>query len=305
MTIMPSDEPQVLCACDERYLPHAATMLCSLLEHNRVSRIHLFYSEVNSAELLKLESLVGKYNSEVAFYKIMPADLDNLHVDTWASLAVYYRLLAPRLLPADVNKILYLDSDIIIRKPLAALWNLDLAGKALAAVANYEDDARRALGLPEDARYFNSGVLLINLKFWRERDVAANAIAYVRANPHKVQYWDQDALNATLINQWIELSPYWNSQCEAHGTRDVGSQKLNGPAIVHFCTPDKPWQWSNNHPFKSEYRKYRLKTPWSQYIEDGRPGLTLRVYHALRRGARLVMPRGMRMWLRPRLVPRS
>ena len=198
---------EVLCACDQRFLPHTATMLCSLLEHNSVSRIHLFYSSVSEHELAKLEALVARYASKISFYEIVLADLQDLRVDKWASVAVYYRLLAPRLLPADLDKVLYLDFDIIVRQSLKDLWNIDLTGHALGAVPNFEDDARKALGLPEGTKYFNSGVLLINLWFWRQSNVAERAISFIRNNPTKVQYWDQDALNATLVRSWIELQP--------------------------------------------------------------------------------------------------
>src|SRR5262249_37896783 len=137
---------EILCACDEKYLPHAATMLCSLLEHNKVFRVHLFYSSIVREQLEKLESLVTRYDCEIALYKIAPEDLGKLRVDKWASIAVYYRLLASRLLPCDLNKVLYLDSDIIVRRSLSELWIVDITDYALAAVSNYEDSARKDLG---------------------------------------------------------------------------------------------------------------------------------------------------------------
>src|SRR5271166_3713344 len=196
-------EIEVLCACDKRYLPHAATMLCSLLEHNNVFRIHFFYSSIPSFELAKIRSLVTRYTTTITFYEIVPKTLENLRVDKWASIAVYYRLLAPRLLPCDINKILYLDSDIIVRRSLNPLWDTDITDRALAAVSDYDDSARKALGFPPGTKYFNSGVLLINLRFWRQNNVPTQAISFIKNNPERVQYWDQDALNAILVHQWV------------------------------------------------------------------------------------------------------
>jgi lipopolysaccharide biosynthesis glycosyltransferase len=290
---------EVLCACDERYLPHAATMLCSLLVHNSVSRIHFFYSSIPGAELVKLRSFVARYGTEIALYEIAPAELQGLRVDKWATLAVYYRLLAAQLLPADVDKVLYLDSDIIIRCSLQQLWNTDIVDYALAAVSNYDDEPRKALGLPEGTKYFNSGVLLINLQFWRENNVPDGAVSFIKNNPERVQYWDQDALNAILVHRWVELSSCWNWQDWQHKfIPGAGTE----PAIVHFITADKPWQWSNKHPFKHEYRKYRLKTPWRQYRQEGRPGLPYRLGHSLRSVTRVVLPHGLRRWLRSRVM---
>jgi lipopolysaccharide biosynthesis glycosyltransferase len=289
---------EVLCACDRRYLPHAATMLCSLLEHNDVSRIHLFYSSIAKQELAKLESCVASYGSKLTSYEMVPTDFEALRTDKWASAAVYYRLLAPRLLPAELDKVLYLDSDIIVRRSLANLWNTDISDHALAAVSNYEDDARKALGLPEGTKYFNSGVLLINLRFWRENKIVEHAISFIKSNPGKVQYWDQDALNATLIDQWVELPIIWNWQLFQRASEP--GAKLE-PAVVHYVTGDKPWHWSNEHPLKQEYRKYRRKTPWAQYQLEGRPNLPRRIRHSLRGVARIVLPSGLRAWLRARL----
>jgi lipopolysaccharide biosynthesis glycosyltransferase len=298
---VPQDhEMEVLTACDERYLPHAATMLCSLLEHNSVSRIHFFYSSIASHELEKLKSLVARYRSEIVLYKMAPTEFEGFRADDHLSIATYYRLLAPRLLPPDLDKVLYLDADIIVRHSLNMLWCTDLADHALAAVSNYEDNPRKALGLPAGTQYFNAGVLLINLRFWRKHMVLEGAVAFIKDNPGRVRYNDQDALNAILANQWIALPPGWNAQMDEWRPFPPGTE--SDPAIVHFVTSNKPWQWSNEHPFKREYRKYRLKTPWWQYRLEGQPGLPQRLGRSLRRFARIVMPDSLRRWLRSRVM---
>jgi lipopolysaccharide biosynthesis glycosyltransferase len=295
---------EILCTCDGRYLPHAATMLCSLLDHNSVSRIHLFYGSITSRELAKLKFLLARYGTPVTFYEMIPGDFEDLRIDKYASVAVYYRILAPRLLPADIGKILYLDSDLIVRRSLNDLWQTELTNQALAAVPDYGDAARKALGLPAGAKYFNSGVLLINLKFWRENRVPERAIEFVRNNPEKVQYWDQDALNAILVQQWIELPEYWNTQSETVNDwlRASESGAEMDPAVVHFTTSLKPWQYAGNSPFKREYHRYRLKTPWRRYKLEGSPSLRQRVRQTLRKFARLVLPRPFRQWVRSRIT---
>jgi lipopolysaccharide biosynthesis glycosyltransferase len=287
------DEMQVLCACDGRYLPHAATMLCSLLEHNNVSKIHLFYSSIAAYELAKLKAFVAKYRTTLVCYDLGLADLQGLKVDKHISVAVYYRLLATRLLSHDIARILYLDSDLIVRRSLRSLWNIDLTDYGLAAVVDYEEEeAPKTLGFPLGTKYFNSGVMLINLQFWKQYNVAARAINFIRENPEKVRYWDQDGLNAILVTQWIELSDYWNAQS---GAGWVGEN----PAIVHFSSPRKPWEWSSKHySFEHEYRKYRLKTPWRRYREEGRPSPLRRFGYFLRSFARAVLPGSVRQRLR-------
>ena len=145
------------------------SMLCSLLEHNPIIRIHFFHGSIPRSELLKLEALAANYGCEkIVFYDVRQANFEDLRVDKWASIAVYYRLLAPRLLPDTIEKVLYLDSDLIVRKSLAPLWNTDIADRPLAAVPDYiGGTAGRDLGLPDGTKYFNSGVLLMNLQYWR------------------------------------------------------------------------------------------------------------------------------------------
>ena len=310
MTAPPSrrfkQDPQmeVLCACDERYLPHAATMLCSLLAHNSATRIHFFHSAIGSRELAKLKSLVARDGSELILYEIALAAVEGLRVDKHASGAVYYRLLAPRLLPISLDKVLYLDCDIIVRRSLMELWHTDITDFALAAVPDlWEEEYGNALGLPVGTRYFNSGVLLINLQFWRENGVPERVLSFIRDNPGKMECWDQDGLNATLVDQWMELPRVWNGQISEPYA--VLPETEKSPAIVHFLTGDKPWFWTNKHPFKAEYREYRLNTPWWRYKEEGEPHFLERFDRSLQRIARVILPGSVRRWLRSRILSRQ
>jgi lipopolysaccharide biosynthesis glycosyltransferase len=292
---------EVLCASDERYLPHAATMLCSLLEHNRVFRIHYFYSSIPDKELAKLRSFVSKCGSELVCYEVVPETFAQLRVDKWASPAVYYRLLVARLLPSDINKILYLDADLIVRSSLGDLWNTDITDQPLAAIADYWQDPKSLEVLPPGEKLFNSGVMLINLKAWRQNSIPEQAIDFAKNNSDKVQLWDQDALNAVLARQWTELPLCWNAQHEEQWLRGPGHATTSYPAIVHFISGSKPWQWDNRHPFKAEYNSYRLKTPWWQYEQEGKPTLPRRLYLSLRAFVLDQLPVGFRQWLRSRI----
>jgi lipopolysaccharide biosynthesis glycosyltransferase len=295
---------EILCACDDRFLPHLATMLCSLLEHNTVFRIHLFYSLIDDKQLVKLESFVEGYGSTLARYKIDPASLQDLRVDEHVSIVTYYRVLAPRILPTDIDKVLYLDSDVIVRRSLIELWKTDLRDYALAAVTDQyipDCDPERlgALGLPAEVSYFNGGVLLINLKLWRECDIPGRALAFARNNREKVRWWDQDALNAVLVHRWKELPQVWNSQSWSFDKLMPGREDA---AIVHFSGDTKPWHWSLKHVFKSEYGRYRLKTPWPRYRLEGKRPWYHRLRTPLRNLIRRLLPVRTRRWWRSRIT---
>jgi lipopolysaccharide biosynthesis glycosyltransferase len=287
---------EVLCGFDERFVPHAATMLCSLLENNLVSRVHILHSafvgqdsERLKSLIKKLEALIVKYECQLVCYEVRSEEFCELRVDETSSVANYFRLLAPRVLPAHVMKILYLDSDVIVRGSLLDLWNCEVSGYALAAVEDSFWDPKSQwsyVEIPKGARYFNSGVMLINLDYWRQNNVGERAIAFIRDNPTKVNYYDQDALNAILVNSWISLSPIWNHH-------------IPNPAIVHFIGEDKPWRWSTKHAYKMEYYRYRRKTPWRHYwLAEGWVVSQRTLSRSLRRFARAVLPGSLQQWLR-------
>ena len=275
-------------------------MLRSLLEHNKVFRVHYFYSSASGDELAKLKSLVANYGSELVCYEVVPETFKALRVDKWASAAVYYRLLVTRLLPDDLDKVLYLDSDIIVRHSISDLWNTDLTNHALGSdpgllagpeIAGSGARRRKALQFRRSADQFTG---LATEQHPRK------AITFIRENPEKVQFWDQEALNAVLVHQWIELPVYWNAQGDRHWMPGPGTAP--DPAIVHFINVDKPWHWSNEHRFKSEYHKYRLKTPWAQYELQDKPSVPERLRRALRRAVKDALPAGLRQWLRTNVM---
>jgi lipopolysaccharide biosynthesis glycosyltransferase len=288
---------EVLCACDERYLPHAATMLRSLLAANRVERVHFIHDGIARNELARLARFVKRRGSALASYEIRPEDLGDVLVDKWASIAVYYRLLAARLLPTTVSKVLYLDCDLIVRRSLSGLWDTNVSNAALAAVEDLDDSRPKALGLPAGEKYFNSGVLLMNLDYWRENHVAEEAMEFIRRFPEKLEYWDQDALNGTLVHRWVEAPRIWNEQNDLFAARTGAS-----PAIVHFCGETKPWRAYSADRFKLEYYRHRRATPWRRYKLEGRPAVPQKLKDASRSLARAVLPRALTRWLRTQIA---
>lgn len=187
------------------------------------------------------------------------------------SLACYLRLLAPSLL-ADVDKVLYLDCDIIVNAQLDELWNIELEGYSVAAVLDATLSyhiVKGYLGYDywEDG-YFNSGVLLMNLKYWREHGVQEKLVSYL--NSHKVALPDQDALNIVLHGSIRFIHPKWNCHVGhfAFPPLVFPSQKKyiktlwSGAKIIHFTGPTKPWFVECVNPYKQQYLKYRNMVNW-------------------------------------------
>jgi lipopolysaccharide biosynthesis glycosyltransferase len=140
--------------------------------------------------------------------------------------------------------------------------------------------------------------MLINLDYWRQNNVYERVMEFIKINAEKVNYLDQDAMNAILVDRWIDVPAIWNDQARSTlHVPAVRNQNIQDPAIVHFLGPYKPWNWLCKHPFNYEYHKYRRKTPWRRYRQEGKPHL-----HSLRIVARAVLPRQLRRWLRSRLT---
>lgn len=213
----------------------------------------------------------------------------------------YYRLLIGSLLPESIRRILYLDGDTIVRRPLRELFALDLDDWVVAASpvylaqqTEYETEAER-LGLPDGTPYFNSGVLVINLDRWRELRIEDRCFDYIRenqSNPVRLEFVDQDALNGVLIEKWLRLSPLFNftewdtapyqaSVTDSQIQLEVTNPE-RGPVIVHFAGGIKPWHGAGRHPYEGDYWNYRQQTPYA----DRRLLLRSNLARAMRRGRR-------------------
>lgn len=258
----------VALAADEKFLQHAATTICSVLQ-NTTSSVHFFvlHNGIDEGSLDQLADFVLPYHSSLQAIKVQNVP-DGLKVHGHASIANYFRLLLPICLPDEIEKVLYLDSDVLVRKDIVPLFSIDLENCAVAAVEDMEwlPAWLDRLDIPRNHKYFNSGVLLINLKEWRMRQVHAMVIRFIQEHPEKIVFWDQDGLNAVLHDEWKELPYAWNVQ-NGFFSKELltirHADVVEDPYIVHFTgDTSKPWINDFRHPFSADYFNYRSQTPW-------------------------------------------
>lgn len=284
---------EVALAADEAYVPHAATVLRSmvLLHDARTVRAH-FLHPVGLPEARKapLRDMLSEAGAQIVFHPVSDESVKTLPAMGRITQVMWYRMLLPELLP-DVQRILYLDCDTLVVDDLRPLWDLDMGEAWIGAVGNvFPPDLRNRpekLGLAED-RYFNSGVLLIDLDRWRSHDVAQHVMSEVFKRPELIQFPDQDALNLVLADHRCSLHPRWNCQNSMFAypwAEDIfGAGPLeearSDPAIVHFEGPlqVKPWYSRTGHPYQRAYIDLRAQTPWpmSSFEIEGRRGNVLR-----------------------------
>lgn len=263
-----------------------AVTIASLLKNNARHRFRLIavLNERDADAERKIRRTVELFgNAEIEFKSFSSESFAHFRVDRHITVASYLRLFMTQFLDPDMGKVLYLDSDLIIRDDIGDLWNTDVSRYFLAAVPDPYSDNHVNLGFREDERCFNAGVLLVNLTKWREADVVPTFVRYVEENSSILRYHDQCTLNAVLRGQVLSLPYRWNFAARnadlpasALGmTKDEFLALRAQPSIVHYTTNVKPWLYLLEPHYKRLYYEYLALTPWRGVTPAGRTPWTI------------------------------
>ncbi|MEQ1438039.1 glycosyltransferase family 8 protein [Fontimonas sp. SYSU GA230001] len=271
------------CIAEGAYLRHTGAMLHSALSQTLPDRctVHVLHERpIADDERDRLAGVVAGLRGELRWLQLAE-DAARGFPDGGFPRAVWFRVLLPELLPG-LERVLYLDSDLIVRQSLVPLWRTDLGGALLGAVTNplypfQPPYPQQALGIARPEDYFNSGVLLLDLARMRAEG-SARALAQVAATRPGLWYPDQDALNLVCRDRWHRLHPRWNAQSTFFelSDRDLpvpaveAAEARTDPAIVHFIGPLKPWTYLCRHPLRALYAEHARATPWGVPPLEGR-----------------------------------
>ncbi len=256
----------VVFVSDDTYAQHVGVAITSLKDQQRLGKsvhVHLLDGGISVVNLQRLNSLRGEHVTITVYKANMEEYADYLVLEHF-SRAMYLRLSIEEVLPKNVTKVIYFDSDIIFLGPIDDLWNVDLSGSLMAAVGDYGTPfnyLRKDLGIDKPGEYFNSGVMVINLEAWRINQVCRKVKTYICSNRQKLYYPDQDGLNAVLHGNWLRLDTGWNRFSGTVRDRDMS----NRPAVVHFASAFKPWFYKNVDVYQEDYLRYLRQTPWKEY----------------------------------------
>ncbi len=265
----------IVCVTDNNYAQHLGVMLCSIFEHQKCDNelnIYVIDGGISEKNKSRLEDIGKRHNATITFLEIDKTIYKNFKISYHINHTVYYRISIPEILDSSIKKVIYLDCDLIIKEDISKLWYTDISEYFIAAVENPKFNRHVNLKIPVNSKYFNTGVMLINLEKWRQYNISIQVIEFIKNNLEKIVLWDQDGLNAILYNKWKELHPKWNQQTimfELAASKTFRNEEfyetIKNPSIIHYTTSSKPWHYMNEHPLKSEYYKYIRKTPWKKY----------------------------------------
>lgn len=266
---------------DGYWAPAYATMRSVCLSTKRRKEVvfHLFRRAMTPRHMKVLQRIEAEFGARLVQYDIDRNEhflfmLQKAPENKRLSNICYARLLFAETIPANVERLIYLDCDVLVRSPIERLADLDLHGKALAAVPDYTGQHIMTGRMMVDKRgifdsgmrYFNAGMLVIDMKQWRERNVMARFYQMLDSGILAQIYYDQDFLNLTFEDQWLELDQIWNLH-----DADRSHEALN-PHIVHYTGEDKPWRPKNRAAFSYIYRHTMTNDVYYDYLTERSPG---------------------------------
>lgn len=270
----------IVCNIDAAYYKHCATMLTSLFENNKMETFFVYILAIDVPLSYKqlLVKHIESYQNKVVFI-----DVDKnlvmscpIYKHDYPSVAVYLRLFIPQYLPQSVNKVLYVDCDVIFEGNIDELYNIDITHYALAAVEDAPNENPTRLKYDEKDGYFNSGVMLLNVSYLRDINFTENALAYISKHKNRIIFHDQDVMNALLHGKVLFLPIKWNLlDCYYHDRPNIDDKYLldfqackDSPVLIHFSGPLKPWHYGCHHPLRHLYFKYSCFISWGVKRRD-------------------------------------
>lgn len=281
-------EIHIVYASDDNFAEVLGVSLISLFEqHAKNVEFHIYIldSGISIKNKGNINNIFAKYERLKPKWYTATNICEELDMEITldrGSVSQYARLFLTRVLPSELERVLYLDCDVIINNSILELWTLDMKGKTIAALLDaFSKQYRANIGLQENDIMFNSGVMLINLEKWRENLIEEKLIEFIVQNDGKIQQGDQGALNAILSKDTYCFDPKFNSvtifydfnykqmliyrKPPFYYTEQEINEAINRPIIIHYTTSflsKRPWFKGSNHRYKDLWLDYRDKSPW-------------------------------------------
>ena len=239
----------ILLTINDEYSKYLAvtitSILCNLHDDEQV-HFTILDGGITLEHKRKLQLLNRIKPFEIEYLTVNTSRLKNVPNSSQAHIAfeTNYRLLISSLKP-EMEKCIFLDADLIVEKSLKELWNIDISDCYMAATRDQAPMLRKwsdKFDLPENYDYCNTGVMLINLKKWREDNIEEKLFKNLAKYADSLSYPDQDILNITLAAKVKYLDNFWNAMpVQDYINEQQKLEAFGAPAIIHWAGPEKPW----------------------------------------------------------------
>lgn len=278
---MPNERPllHIALSANSAYVSHLCVTLASVLVNNPMYQVvaHIVFSDFGEKEKALVEATCRPFKAVAHFYQLSEKEQSVFQNSAESSLSAdtFSRCFLALLLDKTIERVLYLDCDLLVRHSLQVLWETPLDDVAIGAVEEallkeQHQSMFKRLGYGAKEGYFNAGVQLINLCYWREHGILEQCVSTFHRERARIVYDDQDMLNLVLRGKVRYLAPRYNCTLSYYKTECYPQLRygwegllpeIEDPVIIHFIGPHKPWRLRCNHPLEDEYFHYLRFTP--------------------------------------------
>lgn len=245
-----ADAQHVAFCISDNYSSIVAVTLQSFVDHHTndsAFTFHLVSEALSSDNLDYLRRVIAQRPSwQLMYHPIEEKSLAHIPTGPF-TIHAWYRIFLDKLLPEEVDKVLYLDADTLIASSIDELFQIPLENVAIGAAKdqqNFITATKQRIGLPQQHTYVCSGVLLMNLSYWREHNIAQQILDWAIANAHRLGCPDQDAINVVLRGKMVVLPAKWgiiarNFLYDAFYQTEEAAEAYHHPCIIHYagCAP--------------------------------------------------------------------
>lgn len=297
---MRGGERQILLCGDKKYIKYCGVTLTSILESNGSKfSFYIFCDAIEDDDLEKLNITAQKYKVSISVCVIDEELLSMLPTDTngntHISIAAYFRFIAYEALSKIIDRVLYLDSDIIVRGDINFFWKKVLSKNCIAAVIkdDFASENERRIGVFD---YFNSGVMFVDLKSWSKFNGTEKCFEKLKEG--KWRFLDQDILNLVLNNNKVIVDKKFNYQYSLSRQLDKCKKPSldrlpENAVIVHFIGASKPWHsWVQIMDAVKQYNVIKDMSEWKDNKIINPDDIDKQCYKYWHKAARLARKEG-------------
>lgn len=252
----------ILVTIDSNYAEQLTVMLTSLITSNSNEKfdVYLAHSSLTENDFNFIKRSVDNDMCSITNVVIPDDMFEGAPVTDRYPKEMYYRIFAAKYLPQNMDKILYLDPDIVVINEISNLYSVDLRGNYFAAASHVNKNLKKINGIrldmPEDSTYINSGVMLMNLKELRENQDVREVYDYIENKKLFLLLPDQDVLNGVYADKTMHLDALIYNLSDRYlnfynaNPKNIGNKKdmrwvAHNTSIIHYCGRNKPWK--NNY----------------------------------------------------------